>query len=210
MKAVFRSGTCIDDAVNAAAERNWGGLECFAGLPGSIGGAVWMNARCYGKSISDVLISTQIIDENYELQDIPFNPDDFSYKKSPFQRRDVFILSACLSLKEEKRDLLEAEMAKYRQDRVEKGHFRLPSAGSVFKNDYDYGIPSGKIIDELGLRGYTLGGAAVSSWHGNIFVNNGFASAADIRNLVTIVADKVREGRGIQLEPEILFLGEWD
>jgi UDP-N-acetylmuramate dehydrogenase len=101
-------------------------------------------------------------------------------------------------------------MEKNRRDREQKGHYRHPSAGSVFKNNREWGKPTGKIIDELGLRGLRRGGAAVADYHGNIIVNTGNARAADIRGLVETLRDKVHAALGITLEPEILFVGDWD
>jgi UDP-N-acetylmuramate dehydrogenase len=100
-------------------------------------------------------------------------------------------------------------MEKNRQDRERKGHYRYPSAGSVFKNNREWGKPAGKIIDELGLRGLRRGGAAVADYHGNIIINTGNAVATDIRGLVETVRDKVYTALGICLEPELLFVGDW-
>jgi UDP-N-acetylmuramate dehydrogenase len=205
-----RAGTVVDEAVEAAAERGWGGLEFLAGMPGSVGGAVWMNARCYEKQVSGVLARTEILDENFKRVWVPCRAEDFSYKRSPFQKRDVLILAAEFRL--EKREIadIRREMAAHRLDREEKGHYRCPSAGSVFKNNREFGKPTGKIIDELGLRGYSLGGAQVAPWHGNIIINTGNAAAADIRELTEGVAKKVKAALGYELEPEIIFAGDWE
>jgi UDP-N-acetylmuramate dehydrogenase len=96
-----------------------------------------------------------------------------------------------------------------RADREAKGHFRLPSGGSAFKNNYDYGKPSGKIIDELGLCGLSVGGAQLAPWHGNLLVNTGEATAADIRALAEMVQERVFQALGLRLENEILFVGDW-
>ncbi len=205
-----RAGTAVDDAAEECAGRSSAGLEFLAGMPGSIGGAVWMNARCYGKSISDVLLETEILDESLDLVTVPFRAEDFSYKRSPFQTRSALIVAARFRLEDRSAEELRAEMEKYRADRVAKGHYRLPSAGSAFKNDYAFGVPTGKIVDELGLRGLQIGGARVADWHGNIIVNTGNAAAADIRALVEEVARRVRAERGLVLESEILFVGDWE
>ncbi len=204
------AGTSVDAAAEECAGRSAGGLEFLAGMPGSVGGAVWMNARCYGKSISDVLLETEILDESFNLVTVPFRAEDFSYKRSPFQSRSALIVAARFRLEDRSEEELRAEMEKYRADRAAKGHYRLPSAGSAFKNDYAFGVPTGKIVDELGLRGLQIGGARVADWHGNIIVNTGNAAAADIRALVEEVALRVREAKGLVLESEILFVGDWD
>jgi UDP-N-acetylmuramate dehydrogenase len=206
---VIRSGTGVDDAVTAVAERNWGGLEFLAGMPGSMGGALWMNARCYEKSISDVLIETEILDESGNRRWVPCKTEDYGYKKSPFQARDMVILSARFALEYRPQGEIRQDMDTNRQDREAKGHYRFPSAGSVFKNNRQFGKPTGKIIDELGLRGLRIGGAEVASWHGNIIINTGNATAGDICALVALVTEKTKAARGIILEPEVLFAGDW-
>jgi len=204
-----RAGTEPDAAAEACAVRSLGGLAFLAGMPGTLGGAVWMNARCYGSAVADVLAETRILDEAFRPETVPFRPADFDYKKSPFQDRRVLILSAVFTLTHRPEADLRAEMEAHRADRREKGHYRLPSAGSAFKNNHAFGQPTGKIIDELGLRGLQVGGARVADWHGNIIVNTGGATAADVRRLADEVARRVRAERGLQLECEILFVGDW-
>jgi UDP-N-acetylmuramate dehydrogenase len=204
-----RSGTTIDALVDAAAERGYGGLEFLYGMPGTAGGAVLMNARCYEKSISDVLLETEILAESFERVWVPFNPDAFSYKRSPFQKRNVLILSARFTVRECAPADIRAAAEEHRRDREEKGQYRFPSAGSVFKNNREFGKPTGKIIDELGLRGLHRGDAAVAEWHGNFIINRGNARAADIRALTEELIKRTRAALGIELEPEVLFVGEW-
>ncbi|GHV62206.1 UDP-N-acetylenolpyruvoylglucosamine reductase [Spirochaetia bacterium] len=203
------AGMAVDALTDALAGEGWGGLEFLAGMPGSVGGAVWMNARCYEKSISDVLMETEILNEHRVIERIPFNPSDFDYKRSPFQNRDVLIRAACFRLEKKPLDAIRREMEAHLLDRKEKGHYRFPSAGSVFKNNREFGKPTGKIIDELGLRGLQSGGAQVAPFHGNIIINTGNATAADIRSLTDTVRGKVRSALGIELESEILFAGDW-
>jgi UDP-N-acetylmuramate dehydrogenase len=206
----IRSGTTTAAAVEAAAGLGLGGLEFLAGMPGSMGGAVWMNARCYERSVSDILVQTDFLDDAAVPREIPFRAEDFAYKKSPFQDMPGLILSARFRLAPRDREDIRMEMEKHRRDRERKGHYRYPSAGSVFKNNRKFGKPTGKIIDELGLRGLRQGGAAVAEYHGNIIINTGNAAAADIRGLVETVRDRVYAALGIHLEPEILFVGDWD
>jgi UDP-N-acetylmuramate dehydrogenase len=209
---IFKSGTSIDKAVDTAAEASLCGLEFLAGMPGTVGGAVWMNARCYGNEIADVLNWVDIIDcdkGKYEIKRIEKDTVDFAYKESPFQKMDCIILSAAFKVKKGEKDKILTEMNKNRDDREKKGHYRLPCAGSAFKNDHDFGKPTGQIIDELGLKGVQMGGAQIAPFHGNIIVNTGNASANDIRALVDETALKVKEKTGFNLQPEILFVGEW-
>jgi UDP-N-acetylmuramate dehydrogenase len=208
----FCSGTSLDAAAESAAARGLGGLEFLAGMPGSIGGAVWMNARAYEREIADALSYVEVLDfsaaEVCRLV-IPAVKAEFGYKKSPFQKRDQFILSAGFSLHARNEREIRLEMEEHRRDREAKGHYRYPSAGSAFKNNRDFGKATGKIIDELGLKGQRIGGAQIAPYHGNIIINTGGASAADIRALMEQTAAKVREAAGFDLEPEILFAGDW-
>jgi UDP-N-acetylmuramate dehydrogenase len=203
------SGTSVDGLVDRLTTRGLSGLEFLAGMPGLVGGALWMNARCYEKSVSDVLPETEIIDEDLNRLRVPFNAEDFGYKKSPFQYRKVLILSARFAVAFRDAARIRKEVMEHRRDREEKGHYRYPSAGSAFKNNRVFGAPTGKIIDDLGLRGLRSGDAQVAPWHGNIFINTGRASAADIRSLMDEVGRRVKEERGFDLESEILFAGDW-
>jgi UDP-N-acetylmuramate dehydrogenase len=208
-QAVFmrvRSGTPADAAADAAAERGWGGLEFLAGMPGSIGGAVWMNARCYERQVSEALLRTEIFDETLRRLWVPRVEGAFGYKKSPFQGRDALIVAAEFRLEKRAGAAAQAEMAGFRKDREAKGHYRFPSAGSVFKNNRRFGKPTGKIIDELGLRGLRVGGAQLAPWHGNIIINTGGASAADIRRLTEMLEERVKRETGFDLEREIIFI----
>lgn len=199
------------------------GLQRFAGLPGTVGGAVFMNARCYDISISDVFfasISLYYDGERCTLEKESFNASEWSYKKSPFQQRTgndslelvaggKIILSAdfCLSLGDPEE--LEREMNRWISDREAKGHFKFPSAGSMFKNDRKFGKPSGLIIDEVGLRGFRIGDAQVAPWHGNIVINAGSARAEDLRFLIEEVQRRVFAETGYMLEKEVVLAGDW-
>jgi len=219
---VLKSGTSIDEAANIAAEKSLCGLEFLAGMPGTIGGAVWMNARCYGKEMADVLKRVEIAvneqraenreqrteNKEYVVRKVGIVKNgSFCYKFSPFQKMDCLILSAAFNLKKGDKEKILSEMEKNRQDRRDKGHYFFPCAGSAFKNNRDFGKPTGQIIDELGLKGFQIGGAQIAPFHGNIIINTGNAAAADIRALVDEVAARVKAAAGFELEPEILFVG---
>jgi UDP-N-acetylmuramate dehydrogenase len=211
----FRAGTTVDAALDAAADAGLSGLEFLAGMPGTVGGAVWMNARCYEKSVSDLLAGTEVLVPGAAgtaalRRSIPFDPAGWGYKKSPFQGTGALILSARFRLERGDGEAIRREMAARVRDRERKGHYRFPSAGSAFKNNRDFGRPTGRIIDELGLRGLALGGARVAPFHGNIIINTGGAKAAEIRALMDQVAARVLAATGCVLEPELLFVGEWE
>ena len=212
---VLKSGTDIDEASDIAVASGLSGLEFLAGMPGTIGGAVWMNARCYGRETADVLNWAEIIDFSAcahggegEIMRIGAK-EGFGYKLSPFQKMDCLILSAAFKLKKGNKNKILNEMEKNRQDRQEKGHYLFPCAGSAFKNNHDFGKPTGQIIDELGMKGLQIGGAQIAPFHGNIVINTGNAAAKDIRALMDEAAAKVKAATGFVLEPEILFVGEW-
>ncbi|GMO30379.1 MAG: UDP-N-acetylmuramate dehydrogenase [Termitinemataceae bacterium] len=201
------AGTKSNDAAEFALENSFGNIEFLAGLPGTIGGAVWMNARCYESSVSDFLGDVLIINEEFKTETIEFKANDYAYKKSPYQTRPVLILEARFRVKKENRLIIEQKMREYRADREAKGHFSWPSAGSVFKNNHDFGKPTGKIIEALGLRGTQIGGARIADWHGNFIINTGNASASDIHSLISLITIEAKKKLGITLEPEIIFLG---
>ena len=203
----FRAGTSTDYAVEYAADRGLSGLEFLAGMPGSIGGALWMNARCYETEMADVVREVQFLEDG-KLTDYISKKEDFSYKKSPFQERNCLILNGSFALEAGDPVLIKKEMEEHRKDRELKGHYRFPSAGSVFKNTRSFGRPTGIIIDELGLKGLAVGDAQVAPWHGNIIINRGKASSAEIMSLVELLEARVRETVGLELEREILFVGK--
>ena len=227
------AGCPMDKAVDFSINEGFAGLEKFAGLPGTAGGAAFMNARCYGASVSDVFAGAELLSFRLEgggasvtLEAKGFNPLEWGYKKSPFNKEEnnegrpfgsfapgqeefCALASVRFRLRRGDKATLLAEAARYRGDREQKGHFRLPSAGSVFKNNETFGRPTGAIIDELGLRGLQEGGAMIAPWHGNIIVNNGNATARDIRRLIEKVAAIVYEKRGLTLEREVIFAGEF-
>lgn len=221
------AGVKTDDLVNFCTENGMGGLESFAGLPGTVGGAAFMNARCYGKEMADVIDSAEFIDldgidriqenaENYhnfierhlKMYHNGQSGADWAYKKSPFMQNHGIVTSLVFRARKadiDQREPIRLECEKYILDRKEKGHFKAPSAGSVFKNDRNFGEPSGRIIDSAGLKGAKSGGAQIAPWHGNIIINCGNAKSADIKALVAIVQETVKKKTGFQLEPEIIF-----
>jgi UDP-N-acetylmuramate dehydrogenase len=223
-KAVVRcsAGTTWSDVTAFCRDRALWGFEPFSGLPGTIGGALYMNARCFEKNVSDQLLRVRYICGE-KLHTYHTRACDWGYKKSPFQIGNCTIISAdflctCRTNRYVRHPELvppavHAEMkvlyANALQERREKGHFRAPSAGSVFKNNHTYGVPSGVLIDQCGLKGVCIGGAQVAPWHGNFIINKGNATAAEIKELVDYCITVVNDKKGFRLEPEILFCGRW-
>lgn len=217
-----QAGTPMASFVSFCSSHNFSGAEQFAGLPGSVGGAVYMNARCFNKSISELFYSAEYIntsDEcNNSLNNITFSESDWSYKRSPFQEKDktksdykvvtsaTFILKKLPENDDEAHKKLEEDCKHYISERVSKGHFKYPSAGSVFKNNRSFGKPSGQIIDEAGLRGLQIGGAQIAPFHGNFIINTNNATSEDIKKLVLKAKETVFNKYGFNLETEIIFL----
>jgi UDP-N-acetylmuramate dehydrogenase len=213
------AGVPVSSVVDYCTGHVLSGLEPFAGLPGTAGGALYMNARCFGVSVSDVLVSAEYVDTlTLKTVSYRFNSADWGYKKSPFQPREKgsflnaerIITKVVFRTTEQdcvQKESIEAECRKYVGERVSKGHFRYPSAGSVFRNNRAFGMPSGIIIDEAGLCGYELGGAQIAPWHGNFIINKNNATESDIKALVNYIISTVKEKTGFTLEPEIIFCG---
>jgi len=216
------AGIPMNDLGTWCAARGLSGLERFAGLPGSVGGAVFMNARCYEISVSEVFLGAECLyfeNGRCRIQNKEFLPEEWAYKRSPFQGGrsgsalsvadgTVIVLSADFRVQPGDPAQITAAMSGWVSERESRGHFRYPSAGSAFKNNHAFGKPSGKIIDEAGLRGFRIGDAQVAPWHGNFVINAGAASASDVRSLIDEVRERVRSATGFDLEPEILFVGE--
>ena len=208
-----------------------GGFEPFSGLSGTTGGALYMNATCFGLSACDNLVSAQYFDmRDFKIHAYEKNDSDWGYKISPFQPEGALrgaprrggsgkrgsgwsegetspfvILSAVFRVR---RGFDSQKAEGCLAARKEKGHFLAPSAGSAFKNDAANGIIAGKVIDECGLKGLSVGGAQIAPWHGNLIINPGRkASAGDVRNLADEVRKIVREQTGAVLESEIIFVG---
>jgi len=211
------AGALVDDVITFCGDKGISGLEDFAGLPASIGGATFMNARCYESSFSDLLFSIKCMifsKKGCILVDYKMQKKEWSYKSSPFQKKTMgvralegrcFILSVVLHLKHGIGDVVRQKANERYKTRVEKRQFEFPSAGSVFKNDYNVGIPTGKLISEAGLLGLSRGGAQISAWHGNFIINRGGAKARDVIEIMNIVRDNIKKRYALVLEPEIIY-----
>lgn len=198
----------INALAQAALENELTGFEWAFGIPGSVGGAVFMNAGAYGGSMSDVVTETTYLDENYNLCKIENDEHKFGYRKSVFKMKEVngIILSTKLKLKKgDKKDIWEG-MQKYINARIDKQPLNMPSAGSVFKRPDGYF--AGKLIEDSGLKGFTIGGAQVSEKHAGFIVNLGDATSKDVKELIKYIQNKVKENYNVDLETEVLEVGE--
>ncbi len=202
-------GLPMSDAAVHAAEHGLAGLEFLYAMPGTVGGAIWMNARCYGGEIADVLRTVTGVSEDGAVVQYSVRAGDWSYKRSPFQDNRTAMVEAEFTLHPGEAAQLWARMREIESDRRAKGHFMAPSAGSVFKNDRALGKPSGALLDSIGMRGFRIGDAMVSPRHANIVINRGSATATDLRQVIETMEQRARTELGVKLEREVLFVGEW-
>lgn len=204
------SGLSVNKLNRIALLYSLSGLEFSNGLPGSIGGAVFMNARVYGKEFSDVVESVLIIDKEGKIITLTKNEIFYAYKKTYFMdNRDIFIYKVNLKLEKGNFFNILKESYKNKKDRIKKGQFLFPSAGCIFKNDYNIGIPSGKIIEDAGLKGYRIGGAKVYEKHANFIINYDNATSYDVLQLIKFIEKTVYEKKGYKLEREVQLLGDF-
>jgi len=194
----------------AACEAGLTGAEFLSWLPGSIGGACLMNARAHGGEVSGVLRRAVTVDRQGRVQGEAVTPDQFRYKQSPFSARQLIVAEVTLELAPGDRSQVQRSMDRIEAARRANHEMDFPSCGCVFKNDYDIGVSSGQLIDECGLKGYTVGGACVSPYHANFVINRGDATARDVRAVIDHVQRAVAAATGLTLELEVQLLGQWD
>lgn len=220
------AGVVVTYLLNQALNHDLIGLEFMTGIPGSVGGAIRGNAGTYGQSMADVISEVRFLDEKYELRQMKPSEASFQYRHSIFKEKKCIILEADLKLTHgdvaSARKLI-GERLKYRQDTQPSG----PSAGCIFKNiilsetdtkkikakgiDTEQfvkfnKIPAGYLIDHLGLKGKTMGGAQISTKHANYIVNTGQATAEDVVMLVSFIKQQVRDAYGVQLQEEVQLI----
>ena len=201
------AGAILAAVAAKAAEASLSGLEFASGIPGSVGGAVVMNAGAYGGEIKDVLIDATVLTAEGELKTVTRDELDLSYRHSIVPEKGYIVLSARFRLTPKPQDEIKAYMAELRAKRVEKQPLEYPSAGSTFKRPEGYF--AGKLIMDAGLRGYSVGDAQVSGKHCGFVVNKGEATAADVLTLIKDVQETVLKQFGVKLEPEVKMIGEF-
>lgn len=182
------------------------GFEFASGIPGTIGGAIRMNAGAYGKEMKEVVENVTYIDEEGNKHKLENEQMDFSYRHSRFKEKQEIIIEAQLKFQKEDAEKIKERMDEYRKARMEKQPINMPSAGSTFKRGTNY--ISAKLIDDAGLKGYEIGGAQVSEKHAGFIVNKGNATAQDILDLIDYVIKVVYEKFGKILELEVEVIGE--
>ena len=182
------------------------GFEELSGIPGTIGGAIFMNAGAYGKEIKDINISTICMDYDGKTFELSNKEQEFEYRSSIFNKKDYIILETKLKLEYGKKEEIKKKMDEYLSSRKEKQPIEYPSAGSTFKRQE--GVITAKLIDECGLKGFQIGGAKVSEKHAGFIINYNNAKAKDVIDLIKYVKEKVYEKYGIKIKEEIRIVGE--
>ena len=182
------------------------GLEFASGIPGTIGGAIRMNAGAYGSEMKEIVSEVTYINENGKIVTLKNENINFSYRQSRFKNTQDIIISAKLRLEKGNKQEIQEKIDNYRKQREEKQPIDMPSAGSTFKRGNNF--ISAQLIDEAGLKGFSIGGAQVSKKHAGFIVNTGNATAEDILNLIDYVIKVVYEKFGKVLELEVEIIGE--
>jgi UDP-N-acetylmuramate dehydrogenase len=200
-------GTPLSDLASTAMHRGLGGLEFSAGIPGSVGGAVYMNAGAYGSEIKDVLVSADVYRKGSGVLTLSNAELAFSYRSSSLQTSDDLLLSARFCLKQSSEEVVANTMRDYLSRRKEKQPLEYPSAGSTFKRPSGYF--AGKLIEDAGLKGLSSGDAAVSEKHAGFIINRGNATTTDILRLIDVIQEKVEEKFSVRLEPEVRMIGRF-
>ena len=195
------AGVTMTRAAVFAANLGLGGMEFAHGIPGTVGGGVYMNAGAYGGEICQICESVDVMDMDGNISTLTCNCMEFGYRHSILEEKEGIVLSAVFSLIPMAQDEIRAKMAELMMKRKTSQPLDLPSAGSAFKRPV--GGYAAALIDQAGLKGFCVGGAGVSTKHAGFVVNNGGATSADVKEVLRQVSDKVFENTGIRLEPEV-------
>ena len=206
-KITAQAGAMLSKIANTAASNGLGGMEFAAGIPGSVGGAVVMNAGAYGGEMKDIIEKVYVLDENGAQLELDRDALDLGYRHSCIPEKKYIVTKVVLELVPRNEAEIRSEMKDLNEKRAEKQPLQYPSAGSTFKRPEGYF--AGKLIMDAGLRGYQVGGAQVSEKHCGFVINKGDATAADICQLMRDVSDKVQAQFGVVLEPEVKMIGEF-
>ncbi len=199
------AGASLKSLANKALDLELGGLEAISGIPGTVGGAVYMNAGAYGSEIKDVVTKVRCIKDE-KIVELDASEVNFAHRRSIFQEKGYVILGAYFKLEKKAREEIEAEQKDYTQRRVDKQPLEYPSAGSVFKRPEGY--YASKLIEDAGLKGLSVGGAMVSKKHSGFIINTGGASFEDVVTLIEKVKAIVKEKFAVDLEEEIRIINE--
>lgn len=203
------AGALLSTVSKFAASNGLTGMEFAAGIPGSFGGAIYMNAGAYDRCMADIVFKTEGYDpkedRGFLLEDLQSH--QFEYRKSFYENIDAIVLKVWVKLQKGDINYIQSKMDDFSLRRRNSQPLELPSAGSTFKRPV--GHYAGKLIEDAGLKGYRIGGACVSEKHAGFIVNDKGATAKDVHDLMEYVTAKVFEKHGVKIEPEVRILGKW-
>lgn len=206
-RILVQAGALLSKTAAVARDAELSGMEFAAGIPGSIGGGVVMNAGAYDGEMKQITESVKVMDKEGNILVLDNDTMEFGYRTSIIKNRPFIVLEVVLRMRAGKKDEIQAKMNELMAKRQSRQPLNYPSAGSTFKRPEGYF--AGKLIMDAGMRGYRIGDAQVSEKHCGFIVNIGNASAADVREVIEEVQEKVKERFHVRLEPEIIFLGDF-
>lgn len=200
------SGTLLKDVSKKALENSLTGFEFACGIPGSVGGAVFMNAGAYDGEVNNVIKEAEVIDADGNISVLSKKDLELGYRTSRVMKDNLIVLSATFELNKGDKGKISSRVDELTEKRESRQPLEYPSAGSTFKRPEGYF--AGKLIQDAGLKGVSVGGAAVSEKHSGFVINKGGATAKDILNLIAHVQEEVKKQFGVELHPEVRIIGE--
>jgi len=205
-KIIAKAGTLLSKLAKVAQQNGLTGLEFASGIPGTVGGAVSMNAGAYGGEISDVLAYTKFIDKEGNISQINNMEHEFTYRKSVFSNNNNIIIESGFLLKKDDKSNIQKKMNDYNSRRKQKQPLQFPNAGSVFKRPLGY--YTGQLIEQCNLKGYNINGAMISDLHAGFIINENNATSKDIIGLIAHIQETVYNKYKVKLETEVKIIGE--
>lgn len=206
-KVIAQAGALLSKTAQAAYQNGLSGMEFAAGIPGSVGGAMVMNAGAYGGEMKDIVESVKILTKEGTILELTVEQMDFGYRHSCVIDKEYLVLEATFLLEPAEPECIREKMDELKEKRVSKQPLEYPSAGSTFKRPEGYF--AGKLIMDAGLAGFSIGGAEVSAKHCGFVINSDHATAKDVLDLICHVQKVVKEQYGVELETEVKMLGEF-
>ena len=201
-----QSGISLANLAFVAMENGLTGLENLSGIPGTLGGAVKMNAGAYGTEMKDVVVCSKCMNQNGQILKLDLEEHQFEYRKSVFEKNELILLETTIRLQYGEKVKIKEKMEECKKARVQYQPLEFPNAGSTFKRNSN--VPTAKLIEEAGLKGYRIGDAEVSTKHAGFIVNRGTATAKDVLALVAQIQTVVKEKFEKDIELEIIVIGE--
>lgn len=205
-KLIVGAGNKISEVAQKLLREELSGFEELSGIPGTIGGAIKMNAGAHGKEIKDIIECVTVMKTNGDIEEILNKDLEFEYRSSNIQKNKYIVLEAKFILQKGTSEDIKKKMDEYKKYRIEKQPIEYPSAGSTFKRGDGY--ITAKLIDDAGLKGYTIGGAKVSEKHAGFVINKGGATAKEILQLIQYIKDTIKEKFGVDIALEVEVIGE--